>query len=51
MDLQEFVRVDRTGRKFVAPEFQLLFKAKEGRKKDEQDFMAYLPIMNSKQRS
>ncbi|HZG59866.1 MAG TPA: hypothetical protein VEY68_05265 [Anoxybacillus sp.] len=50
MDIDKFVRVDKAGRKYVAPEWQLLFKAKEGRVKDEHDFRAYLPTMTVEQR-
>ncbi|PEZ03749.1 hypothetical protein CN326_17905 [Bacillus sp. AFS018417] len=50
MDYKHFVHEDALGRKFIAPEWQLLFKAKEGRIKDEQDFKAYIPYMNEQQK-
>ncbi|WP_179862773.1 nucleotidyltransferase domain-containing protein [Bacillus pseudomycoides] len=50
MNCNQFVREDILGRKFVAPEWQLLFKAKEGRIKDEEDFKSYLPFMDKEQK-
>ncbi|KRD91784.1 hypothetical protein ASE51_14765 [Bacillus sp. Root147] len=50
MNYKQFVHEDLFNRKYVAPEWQLLFKAKEGRLKDEEDFKAYLPFMNKEQR-
>jgi hypothetical protein len=42
MEYEQFVQEDALGRKFVAPEWQLLFKAKEGRSKDDEDFHSAL---------
>jgi hypothetical protein len=50
MDEKQFVREDTLGRRFVAPEWQLLFKAKEGRAKDEEDFQSTLPYMTTEQK-
>ena len=50
INYKQFVREDSLNRKYVAPEWQLLFKAKEGRLKDEEDFKAYLPFMDKEQR-
>nr|WP_180955178.1 hypothetical protein [Peribacillus deserti] len=50
MRTEIFARTDRYGRVFTAPEMQLLYKAKEGREKDQQDFLNYLPYMNSDSR-
>ncbi|RPK04770.1 nucleotidyltransferase domain-containing protein [Priestia endophytica] len=50
MNYKQFVQEDSLGRKYVAPEWQLLFKAKEGRLKDEEDFKACLPFMRNEQR-
>jgi hypothetical protein len=51
MPVTQFSQVDALNRPYVAPEFQLLFKAKDGREKDEQDFLAYLPLMTVEQRA
>ena len=48
--VKDFSRTETAGRHFVAPEFQLLYKAKEGRAKDEHDFQAYLPTMSREQK-
>ncbi|WP_081841469.1 nucleotidyltransferase domain-containing protein [Alicyclobacillus macrosporangiidus] len=50
MPLSEFVRVDNRGRKYVAREWQLLFKSKEGRDKDHRDFQTYAPHCTESQR-
>lgn len=45
MPINQFCRVDDCGRPFVAPEWQLLFKAKEKREKDVRDFVNHAPAM------
>ncbi|QSO47363.1 nucleotidyltransferase domain-containing protein [Alicyclobacillus mengziensis] len=50
MPLHDFIRMDNQGRKYVAPEWQLLFKSKEGREKDEQDFTSYISHCSEQQR-
>ena len=51
LNYKDFVRTDAVGRKLIAPELQLLFKAKEGRGKDQHDFYAYLPGMSTEQKN
>lgn len=51
MDIQEFIRVDSLGRQYIAPEMQLLYKAKEGRPKDNHDFSVALPHMTPGQKA
>lgn len=50
MPLHDFIKTDNRGRQFVAPEWQLLFKSKEGREKDEQDFESYIGHCGQQQR-
>lgn len=50
MTLDEFVRTDSQGRKYVAPEWQLLFKSKENREKDQQDFNSFIAQIDERQR-
>lgn len=38
MSIQDAIRTDQSGRKYIAPELQLLYKAKEKRDKDQHDF-------------
>nr|WP_169794776.1 hypothetical protein [Alicyclobacillus kakegawensis] len=49
MPIRDFCRADTCGRPFVAPEWQLLFKAKEGRDQDNQDFHVCLPHLTEAQ--
>jgi len=46
---EDFVRTDDTGRNYIAPELQLLYKASSCRPKDQLDFENFLPVMSSKQ--
>lgn len=50
MPLHDFIRTDSEGRQYVAPEWQLLFKSKEGREKDEQDFESFMSHCREQQR-
>ena len=50
MSLREFIRTDNQGRQYVAPEWQLLFKSKENRDKDQQDFKTFIAYSNTRQR-
>ncbi|ARU62823.1 hypothetical protein CBW65_18975 [Tumebacillus avium] len=45
MPRSQFERVDAAGLPYVAPEWQLLYKAKEGRAKDEEDFQVHVPML------
>ena len=45
MAYERFARQDAAGRLFVAPEWQLLFKAKNPRPKDEADFQNHAPLL------
>lgn len=46
MPLNEFKQIDRIGRPFVAPSWQLLFKAKDPRPKDNDDFLKHAPNLS-----
>ena len=46
LDYTRFARVDANGLPYVAPEWQLLFKAKEGRAKDLADFLHHAPLLD-----
>lgn len=46
MPLHRFARLDSHGIPYVAPEWQLLFKAKEGRAKDQADFEQHAPLLD-----
>ena len=41
----------KDGVRYLAPEFQLLFKSRSGRPKDEHDFQDCLPLLDSRQRT
>jgi hypothetical protein len=43
MSLKRFANVDPNGIPYVAPEWQMLYKAKEGREKDQFDFDTHAP--------
>ncbi|WP_166243173.1 nucleotidyltransferase domain-containing protein [Paenibacillus turpanensis] len=49
MSLDDFVHQDRAGRKFVTPEWQLLFKSKSPRLTDEEDFKNIIYSLSIKQ--
>ena len=45
---KRFAQVDAHGLPYTAPEWLLLFKAKEGREKDEADFFLHAPNLDAK---
>ena len=49
--LREIVERSPTGLPYLAPEVQLLFKAKQPREKDEQDFALALPALSDARRA
>lgn len=51
MPIQEAIRTDPIGRKYIAPELQLLYKAKEERDKDHHDFSIALLFMDDRQKA
>jgi len=51
MGFADFIRTDNNNRLFVTPEWQLLFKSKDPRIEDQQDFMNSVPALSSKQKS
>jgi hypothetical protein len=42
--------VDSAGRPYVASNWQLLFKAKNPRQKDLDDFLVHAPVMSKKEK-
>jgi hypothetical protein len=50
LSLDEFKRTDMLGRPFVSPSWQLLFKAKNPRPKDHDDFFKHAPALSKKEK-
>jgi len=46
ISVEQFSRRDENGIPYVTPEWQLLFKAKEGRPKDDLDFDTHAPLLD-----
>lgn len=51
LSLDEFTRTDMIGRPFVSPSWQLLFKAKKPRPKDNEDFFKHAPTLGKDEKS
>jgi hypothetical protein len=50
MPLGQLARKDPLGRPYVSPAWQLLFKAKNPRPKDEADFLTHLPFLSGEEK-
>jgi hypothetical protein len=50
LSVETFSQVDSCGRPYVVPSWQLLFKAKNPRPKDQADFLMHAPKLNKKER-
>lgn len=51
LSLENFIKTDPLGRTYITPEWQLLFKSKSPRERDEQDFISAVPFLGNDQKS